>query len=243
MQQRVHSLYDRAETDSGTFNATRAMAVGNRRRHDPPLDRERRRVDPTLDAIARQWFDAARASLGPTVPAALPADRLPERVVESWPELPAQRAGDDLDSRERVTNGRLLPELTAGPAGRAPARPLELTAGPAERAPDRPLELAAGPVAALPAAPEPHQETPALKALPAPATKPSPSPLRNSKEQSRRKLAAARELLAQHTAQHSTRLPALQPVTADTVRPVAGGRPSGSSRRSSARGCRARPSA
>ncbi|MGW4790626.1 NlpC/P60 family protein [Streptomyces sp. NPDC004230] len=202
VQQRIHSLYDRAETDSGTFNATRAAAAGNSKRGNPAAGGERRRTDPTLDAIARQWFDAARANLGPIVPAALPADRMP--IAEERPTVPAQRIGDDLGSRE--PGGRPLPELTAGPAGRATARPLELTAGP---------------VAALPAAPEPLPQARAPKALPASAAKPSSSAPRSSKERSRRKLAAARELLFQHTARQSMRLPALEPAAAEPVRPVA----------------------
>jgi|GEM_PF-5231334 len=201
VQQRIHSLYDRAETDSGTFNATRAVAAGNGKRGNPAVDGERRRTDPTLDAIARRWFDAARANLGPIVPAALPADRMP--IAEERPMLPAQRTGDDLGSRE--PGGRPLPELTAGPAGRATARPLELTAGP---------------VAALPAAPQPRPQAPVPKALPASAAKPSSSAPRSSKERSRRKLAAARELLLQHTARQSMR-PALEPAPAEPVRPVA----------------------
>ncbi|MGW5584770.1 NlpC/P60 family protein [Streptomyces sp. NPDC003857] len=201
VQQRIHSLYDRAETDSGTFNATRAVAAGNGKRGNPAVDGERRRTDPTLDAIARRWFDAARANLGPIVPAALPADRMP--IAEERPMLPAQRTGDDLGSRE--PGGRPLPELPAGPAGRATARPLELTAGP---------------VAALPAAPQPRPQAPVPKALPASAAKPSSSAPRSSKERSRRKLAAARELLLQHTARQSMR-PALEPAPAEPVRPVA----------------------
>ncbi|MET8784442.1 NlpC/P60 family protein [Streptomyces sp. NPDC004589] len=202
VQQRIHSLYDRAETDSGTFNATRAVAAGNSKRGNPAAGGERRRTDPTLDAIARQWFDAARANLGPIVAAALPADRMP--IAEERPTVPAQRIGDDLGSRE--PGGRPLPELTAGPAGRATARPLELTAGP---------------VAALPAAPEPLPQARTPKALPASAAKPSSSAPRSSKERSRRKLAAARELLFQHTARQSMRLPALEPAAAEPVRPVA----------------------
>ncbi|MYQ47792.1 peptidoglycan endopeptidase, partial [Streptomyces sp. SID4985] len=77
VRQRIDSLYARAENDTGNFNATRAMAAATRR--GVPLAKQRGGgSDPALDALAQQWFDAARAKLGPTVPAALPPDRMPE---------------------------------------------------------------------------------------------------------------------------------------------------------------------
>ncbi|GGS77700.1 C40 family peptidase [Streptomyces cinerochromogenes] len=78
VRQRIASLYDQAENATGNFNATRAMAGRSRSRSRgvPLAKRTGRRPDPGLDEVARQWFDAARAKLGPTVPAALPADRL-----------------------------------------------------------------------------------------------------------------------------------------------------------------------
>ncbi|MET8564486.1 NlpC/P60 family protein [Streptomyces flaveolus] len=79
VRQRIASLYDQAENDTGNFNATRAMAARTRSRGVPLAKLAGRRSDPALDEIARQWFDAARADLGPTVPAVLPADRLPDR--------------------------------------------------------------------------------------------------------------------------------------------------------------------
>lgn len=79
VRQRIASLYDQAENDTGNFNATRAMAARTRSRGVPLAKRAGRRSDPALDEVARQWFDAARADLGPTVPAVLPADRLPDR--------------------------------------------------------------------------------------------------------------------------------------------------------------------
>ncbi len=79
VRQRIASLYDQAENDTGNFNATRAMAARTRSRGVPLAKRAGRRSDPALDEVARQWFDAARADVGPTVPAVLPADRLPDR--------------------------------------------------------------------------------------------------------------------------------------------------------------------
>lgn len=56
--------------------------------------------------------------------------------------------------------------------------------------------------------PETWQE--ATKALPAPAAEPQHSSLKASKEQSRRKLTTARELLSKHTGQRSTPLAAIE---------------------------------
>ncbi|MGW6791024.1 C40 family peptidase [Streptomyces chartreusis] len=211
VSRRITSLYDRAETDSGTFNATRAASTGPRKRGPGPGNAgirasEGNRSDPALDNVSRQWFDMARAKLGPTVPAALPRDRTPDRPVERRPA----RAMQDL-SPARESTGRAPLALPA-----APAR--ELTSGRGTGA--APLaELTAGPVAALPAAPstpadlQATQVMPAALALPAgtgsawaavpgvdsaadPQTRDS---LRTTKEQNRRKLERARELLSRYT--------------------------------------------
>ncbi|MFG2742516.1 C40 family peptidase [Streptomyces chartreusis] len=210
VSRRINSLYDRAETDSGTFNATRAASTGPRKRGPGPGDAgiragEGTRSDPALDNVSRQWFDMARAKLGPTVPAALPRDRTPDRPVERRPA----RAMQDL-SPARESTGRAPLALPA-----APAR--ELTSGRGTGV--APLaELTAGPVAALPAAPaapadlQATQVMPAALALPAgnpsasaavPATGSAADPqtrdsLRTTKEQNRRKLDRARELLSRY---------------------------------------------
>ncbi|BDH06103.1 NlpC/P60 family protein [Streptomyces seoulensis] len=146
VRQRIDSLYARAETATGNYNATRAVAAATRKRGVPLAKRSGGRQDPALDAVTRQWFDAARANVGPTVAATLPADRMPDNspVVErTWtaeelglpsvePERPALPAG---------TSQRPVAELTGGPS--TPA----LEAGPATALPP------AAPVAALPAAP------------------------------------------------------------------------------------------
>ena len=74
----IDSLYDRAESDTGTFNATRAAAIP-RQRGAAAGSRPRGDTEPTVGTLARQWFDAARAKLGPTVPVSQPDRRLPAR--------------------------------------------------------------------------------------------------------------------------------------------------------------------
>ncbi|MDT0466204.1 C40 family peptidase [Streptomyces gibsoniae] len=229
VQQRIHSLYDRAETDSGTFNATRAVATGTQRRANPVLDRDRRRADPALDDVARQWFESARLRLGPTVPAALPRDRMPDRPSAGRPSEPASLPVSDLVVllRELGLADRPDRELTAGPAARPvaeltaaavaepAARPVaELTAGPT-------AELTAGPVAALPAAPERLPEIPQV--MPGLATEPESSVPETAKEHTRQRLSAARDLLAQRSARHGTATPAVEPPPAtDAWRPTEG---------------------
>ncbi|WP_232838235.1 C40 family peptidase [Streptomyces geranii] len=172
VQQRINSLYDQAENATGTFNATRAMRIGSRKRATPAPDTARRRSDPALDEVTRPWFDAARAKLGPTLPAVLPSDRRPARAAEPRPARPASPPAEP--------TARPVPELTAGPvaalpAGSAPALP------PAPRAelPPAPLaELSAAPTAVLPAVPAPRQEVQTGRnALPAaePSWFPTPS--------------------------------------------------------------------
>ncbi|MFF4150620.1 NlpC/P60 family protein [Streptomyces sp. NPDC001651] len=192
VSRRVSSLYDRAETDTGTFNATRASSTGPRNRAGAPpasgRDGDGGRGSAALDEVARQWFDVARSKLGPTVPAVLPKDRTPER---SAPARSARPSGGD---GAREISGRTVLGLPAGSG--APVA--ELTAGTAR--PAAMGELTAGPVAALPAPATPAHESGAALALPAPAAaQPETdqrSPLRASKERSRRKLAQARELLS-----------------------------------------------
>jgi cell wall-associated NlpC family hydrolase len=228
VSRRVTALYDRAEADSGTYNATRAASTGPRKRAARPTNAgsaptttpraaESRRDDPALDSVTRQWFDVARAKLGPTVSAVLPSDRTPDRPAERRPA----RAMADLDLA-RDSSGRPALELPAAPAA-------ELTAAPAIGA--APLaELTAGPVAALPSAPaapetsqadlQATQVIPPVLALPAgtapdtagdiaPSAEPQQrSALRSSKERNQRKLDQARTLLSTYAARHSDPLTA-----------------------------------
>ncbi|CAM5599749.1 C40 family peptidase [Streptomyces aurantiogriseus] len=207
IQQRITSLYNRAETDSGTFNATRAMKNGSRRTVTSVANSGRRAADPSVEAVAKQWFDVVRTRIGPTTPATLPADRLPER-----PAQPQRPAGSDA-VRELEAGGRRAPEA----GGR-----LELEAGE-RRAPELTAravpELTAGAVAALPAVPAQRQEEPKAL-LPAPASAPAALPgaapaapqssLRTNKDQIRRKLTTAREVLARAVSQPAPSLPAIE---------------------------------
>ncbi|MET8772514.1 C40 family peptidase [Streptomyces sp. NPDC004658] len=179
VRQRIASLYDRAENDTGNFNATRAMAARSRSRGVPLAKRSGRRADPALDEIARQWFDAARADLGPTVPAVLPADRLPDgppapaRSREGMEELPlpgSERGvralpgggSDPLGLPGPPAGGR---ELRALPGGERPA--LETGGLPGQRS-----ALARGTghaVAELTAAPATDAPSGSLPAVPSEA--------------------------------------------------------------------------
>ncbi|MFJ4578660.1 C40 family peptidase [Streptomyces echinatus] len=150
VRQRIDSLYDQAENATGNFNATRAMALRTRSRGVPLAKKPARRSDPALDQIAQRWFDSARGRLGPTVPAALPADRLPDPVRE-LPAAPVR--SPDLNGGGALTGG----ERTAlEPAPSAPApQALERGVGgtTAELPPPGAVSAlpAAGAVAALPA--------------------------------------------------------------------------------------------
>jgi cell wall-associated NlpC family hydrolase len=219
VQQRISSLYDQAETATGNYNATRAMSKGGRPRTGAARGSASGRLDPSLDRVARQWFDAARTQLGPSIPAILPPDRMP-KAAESRPARPGRLPGDGSDMRGPEGAGPSLLELTAGPASAAPARAVpeltvgatapagpvpELTAGSATAVAAGPAaEAPTGPVAALPAMAGTLPEAAgAAAALPASAARPWQPALRSSKEQLLTKLTRARELLAQHTAQQS----------------------------------------
>lgn len=90
VRRRLASLYDRAEDDTGNFNATRALAglssrqgdrraVARRLTDQGPAVEQRGGVDAAQSDLMRQWFDGARSRLGPTVAAVLPVDRQPDR--------------------------------------------------------------------------------------------------------------------------------------------------------------------
>ncbi|MDR6976046.1 cell wall-associated NlpC family hydrolase [Streptomyces sp. 3330] len=192
IQERVNSLYDRAESDTGSYNITRAQSSRSRGTFRSVAAGGRGPVDPSLEAVAKQWFDVARGKVGPVTAAVLPADRMP---------APPTRAARPASAPERPADTFVVREL--------------------EAAPRRVPELTARPVAALPAAPEPRQEprallpaVPAQAAAPAQAGPPASAPadrqasLKNTKEQIGRKLVAAREVLARALAQPVPSLPA-----------------------------------
>ncbi|MFJ6903096.1 C40 family peptidase [Streptomyces griseoluteus] len=158
VRQRIDSLYARAESATGNYNATRAMAAATRRRGVPLAKRSGSRPDPALDAVTRQWFDAARAKAGPTVPAALPADRMPD----NGPALERTWTAAELGLPS------LEPETPALPAGSAQRPVAELTGG----APSTPALEAAGTAATLP----PAAPVAALPPAPVPQLAVSPSP-------------------------------------------------------------------
>ncbi|QTE02755.1 C40 family peptidase [Streptomyces cyanogenus] len=157
VRQRIASLYDQAENDTGNFNATRAMAARTRSRGVPLSKRAGRRPDPGLDEIARQWFDTARAKLGPTVPAALPADRLPD--VSLTPGRPRDRVGGlpggEREARALTAGGEAL----ALPGGERQALPSAQQPEPLDRGARAVAELTAGSPSELASRPVPALES------------------------------------------------------------------------------------
>jgi cell wall-associated NlpC family hydrolase len=115
----VDSLYDRAESDTGTFNATRAAAIPRQRGTDPrgPSQQD---TEPAITALARQWFDLARAKLGPTVPVAQPDRRVPPRPERTPRAARPARAVEPpvapLALEAPKASGGVARELTGGTA-------------------------------------------------------------------------------------------------------------------------------
>ncbi|MFF9275963.1 C40 family peptidase [Streptomyces griseosporeus] len=120
VRRRIAALYDLAENDTGTFNATRAQAARGRR----PADDARGRAESPLGAVTRQWFDVARAKLGPTMPAVLPG-RVPGRAETP---SPAGRTAPDGPSRALPpasgAPARALPAASGAPSPALPAAPV-----------------------------------------------------------------------------------------------------------------------
>ncbi|MFI1292571.1 NlpC/P60 family protein [Streptomyces sp. NPDC020792] len=146
VQQRISSLYDQAENATGNFNATRAMSKSARTRRGSAGWSGSGGSDPALDRVARKWFDVGRAQLGPTMPAVLPPDRMPNPANSPA----AASSGRPADAREGLglEAGRApRPELTSGPAGPVP----ELPAAVRDTTP--PPELPAAPTATVAASP------------------------------------------------------------------------------------------
>ncbi|MEU1291643.1 NlpC/P60 family protein [Streptomyces sp. NPDC005840] len=226
VRRRVNTLYDRAESDSGTFNATRAMSTGSRRRGAQGGGR-----GDDLETVTRRLFDAARSSVGPTLPAVLPADRMPARPAPRPARTAESLAPEPQRERPALPGARAVPELpAAGPVPELTARTVAALppAAPAPRATavGPGPEPAMAPTAILPAIPEPRRGS-AADALPpalAPAAPVAPSPaaptsrqpsrqaaMRRAKEDNRRKVATARELMARHLAQRTGPLPTIAP--------------------------------
>lgn len=122
VSRRVTNLYDRAENDSGTYNATRAAATASSTRgrtgSSPTGGGSRANSDPALDDIAKQWYGMARAKVGPMVEAVLPSDRVAARRAEPRRPRPAEAptAREPKPAAER-------PELSARPMLALPSAP------------------------------------------------------------------------------------------------------------------------
>ncbi|MGW3309445.1 NlpC/P60 family protein [Streptomyces sp. NPDC001073] len=181
VQRRINSLYDRAETATGNYNATRAMSGGPRKRVEPRSGASRP-SDPALDAVTRQLFDRARAQLGPTVPAILPPSRTGRPAAARSDRSERRPEGEGGGRALEAQPGRAVAELTAGTSvpditSQQLASPVaELTARPvAELLPAAPQ----APQAQAPQAPQLPQPTmldlppvPAVEMTPAPFTQP-----------------------------------------------------------------------
>ncbi|MFJ4602737.1 C40 family peptidase [Streptomyces griseoluteus] len=229
VRQRIDSLYARAENATGNYNATRAMAAATRRRGVPLAKRSGSRPDPALDAVTGQWFDAARAKAGPTVPAALPADRMPDNgpaVERTWtaaelglpslePETPALPAGSSQRPVAELTGGTpSAPALEAAGTAAAlpPAAPVaalpaaavsQLTVDTSPLAPPVPPvdgpALGGSGMPGLPAAPAPAPPGGSPGVLPAQPAAPGRRSPADLKAGNRRKLASAMDLLSRHS--------------------------------------------
>ncbi|MFI0509373.1 NlpC/P60 family protein [Streptomyces sp. WSLK1-5] len=145
VNRRITSLYNRAEDDSGTYNATRAAGTASSTRGRSGSSTgggsrsdggSRSGGDPSLDAIARQWYGSARAKMGPVIEASLPADRVANRRAEPSRQRPASATADAVRAREAKPAERSLPELAAKPVLALPGAPepaqAALTAAPAQ---------------------------------------------------------------------------------------------------------------
>ncbi|MEU6378844.1 NlpC/P60 family protein [Streptomyces sp. NPDC046909] len=152
VRRRIDRLYDRAESDTGTFNATRAAAIP-RQRGTADRARSQAPMAPDVGALARQWFDTARAKLGPTVPVSQPERRTPDRGDRpDRPERPEResRAARPAPAMERPAEPLALEAPKAARASTGGA--LELTSGPAQ-APT--MEFVPEPTEIVPTIPEP----------------------------------------------------------------------------------------
>ncbi|MFJ7147330.1 NlpC/P60 family protein [Streptomyces sp. NPDC100445] len=196
VRRRIESLYDQAENATGNFNATRAMAAQRRSRGVPLAKRTGRRAEPVLDTMARQWFDAARAKFGPTVPAVLPPDRRTAPVPfpgrdeggdpaggtrEALPPGPSARAPLALEGGTGGASGA-LGELPPGTTGALPGigqvTGEAVSARAAEWAPERPMAIPEAGRAALTGTAAPRLASDSLASVTAdPAGRGMPEPV------------------------------------------------------------------
>ncbi|MFJ4539844.1 NlpC/P60 family protein [Streptomyces tibetensis] len=222
----VDRLYDRAESDTGTFNATRAAAIP-RQRDAAARGRSQSDAEPAGGTLARKWFDAARAKLGPTVPAWHTGQRGPAR-----PDRAPQAARPMLQV-ERPAEPRAL-EAPQKPTGAA----FELTSGSAqapatESLPKLPDQRVAPAAAGHPRQDESAWRDGAQSVLDAdkaawPLYEPSSAPAPEFSPQSTAVLPAVPDLAAALPAVHelATALPAVpDPTAALPVAPASTGGP------------------
>ncbi|MFE3637741.1 NlpC/P60 family protein [Streptomyces sp. NPDC059168] len=168
VRQRIDFLYEQAENATGNYNATRAMSAAGRNRGVALSKGSGRRTEPDLDAVARQWFDAARAKIGPTLPAVLPADRTPE------PPGGTGRPWGRANGGDRDALSVALPELAPGSATRASDHVVaELTAGPSAAPNGSPRAALEAGTSGSPGA---HPELPAARPAELPAARPAELP-------------------------------------------------------------------
>ncbi|MFF9623569.1 NlpC/P60 family protein [Streptomyces griseosporeus] len=132
VRRRIAALYDLAESDTGTFNATRAQAARGRR----PADVTRGRAESPLGAVTRQWFDVARAKLGPTVPAVLPG-RAPGRAEAPSPGGRTAPVGPSSAVPSASGDLRALPSASGAPSPALPAPPVTPALPEGRTAPSR----------------------------------------------------------------------------------------------------------
>ncbi|MFF3448779.1 NlpC/P60 family protein [Streptomyces sp. NPDC002667] len=220
---RLSSLYDQAEMATGNFNGTRALANSTRRPGRRGSGQGSGGSEPAQEDLMRQYFDGARSRFGPSAPAILPADRLPDRSGAG--ARPKEGARGSKGSSSDLPTVYELEQIVRPVAELTAASMLELTAGPSAEPSARPvLELTAGPVAETGGAPAATGAGVAVRAaLPAgaaPAAAPQKSPLHGRKQSARRKLAAAQELMARHTARQSFPVPPQPQAPAIEYRPV-----------------------
>ncbi|WP_051901065.1 C40 family peptidase [Streptomyces aureus] len=203
---RLSSLYDQAELATGNFNGTRASANLNRGPARRGAGQGGGSSDPGQDDLMRKWFNGARSRYGPSAPAALPADRLPDRGGQA--PRPKESGRGSKGSSDLPTVYEL--EQIIRPVAELTAAPMrELTAGPAAEPAARPaLELTAGTggdamTGRTPAVQGAGTAVAALPAGPAPAATSGRSTLNDRKQTARRKIAAAQQLMARHAARQS----------------------------------------
>ncbi|MFJ7181876.1 NlpC/P60 family protein [Streptomyces massasporeus] len=228
----VDSLYDRAESDTGRFNATRAAGIP-RQRDATTRDRSREDAEPAFGGFARQWFDAARAKLGPTVPASLPERGLPavpDRAPRATrPARPVERPAEPLALEAPRT-----PKVPGVPASGA----WQLTGGTAQTPPTAALPQLSGRPVAPGAAGESRRDESAWRAdaqpaasadavAPWPVYEREPSPALDPGPELAPQLAAALPTGPDPTAAYRTVLPGVPAPAATALAPAPPTEPTG----------------